>query len=166
MMRKILLTLSIFALALNGKSQTAAESCLNSVNTPSYINCGNNAAFNMSGEFTIEAWINPFTFGDDRKLIGKTNNSFNTGFVFGLENGIYTEIWQPARTELKVGTLPAFFSWVHVAITFKPGGDIKGYINGKLVGSSLVNSSNLATNSNDLIIGIAPWDFGGFNVFR
>ena len=115
-MKKTLLTLSLFAFSLSNYAQTAAGSCLSNVITPSYINCGNSNAFNMSGEFTIEAWINPSTFGDDRKLVGKTNNSFNSGFVFGLQSGIYAEFWQNDRTELKVGTLPGFYSWVHVEL--------------------------------------------------
>ena len=160
MKRKLSFTLLLFISAIYGYAQLAGGKCLSNLNVPSYINCGNNAAFNLSGEFTLEAWINQYTFGADRKLIGKTNTSFNSGFVFGLEDGIYTEIWQPARTELKAGTLPTFVSWVHVAITFKPGNELKGYINGELVGSTAVASSNIASNTEDLIIGIAPWDFG------
>ena len=159
MKRKITLTIALAASIL-GFSQTPAGNCIENINVPSYINCGNNAAFNLSGSFTLEAWINQYTFGADRKLMGKTNNSFNSGFVFGLEDGIYAEIWQPARTELKAGTLPTFTSWVHIALTFSPGNTMKGYINGQEVGSANVASGNLATNTEDFIIGIAPWDFG------
>ena len=165
MKRKILLSLIAIGLAVVNYAQTPAGSAFVNPDpgggNPGYINCGNNGAFNMSGEFTIEAWINPYTFGDDRKLIGRTNLSFNSGFVFGFENGLYVEIWQPGRTEMKVGTLPLFNSWVHVAMTFSPGNTMVGYINGQMVGSQAVAASNLATNTENLIIGAHPW--GSYN---
>ncbi len=160
MKKRILLVLATVITSWSMYGQTAAENCISNLSVPSYISCGHNAAFNLSGEFTIEAWINPATFGDNRKLVGKTNNSFNSGFVFGLSDGLYCEFWQPGHVALTAGTLPAFYSWVHVAVTFEPGNLAIGYINGENVGTVAVGSSNLATNSDPLILGIAPWDFG------
>ena len=159
MKRKLPLLIAALGLAVIGFCQTPAGSALGNlnVNSPGYVNCGNSNVFNLSGEFTIECWIARTAPGANDKIVGKT--TIGDGFVFGIQNGLYAEVWQPAQTEIQdVGTFPDFFNWVHIAITFKPGNELRGYINGVLVGSETVASSNLATNTNDLIIGVAPWD--------
>ena len=134
-----------------------------------WINAGNDASLMPSSALTMEAWIKVQSPAWNQKVMGKLNNGFNSGYLLGIDQGkIYPEIWAPSQSQLLDGFMPPTpepYYWVHIAVTWEQGGDFTGYINGLQVGQVAASASGIASNSDDLIIGIAPWDLSNFQTF-
>ncbi|MBY5283043.1 transporter substrate-binding domain-containing protein, partial [Aphanizomenon flos-aquae CCAP 1446/1C] len=132
---------------------------LNLKGSNDYVRVKNNSSLNLTNEITIEAWINVQDSNSDQKFIGKTD--IGTGYVLGIiDNGkLYSEFWDSnnQRFTFQSGFIPTF-KWTHVAVTWKTGGQMIGYINGKEVFRQDASSLPLGVNQNDLIMGAAPWD--------
>lgn len=134
-----------------------------------YINCGNDASLNPGDDFTLESWVKVYDSGWNQKIFGKLNGSFNSGFMLAVDQGkLYPEVWSPAQSQLLAGLIPPVPQpgyWIHLAVTYERGVALVGYINGVNVGSTPVGNSAITTNSEDFIIGIAPWDLSNFQFF-
>jgi hypothetical protein len=102
-----------------------------------YIDCGTNAAFDISKWITVAAWVNPTDAGDGRhhpyvtkgdhayslqhrRLAGDPNDS--------IEFSIYDSGWQSARCAVNASFNGA---WHHVAGTYD-GAKVRLYIDGVL----------------------------------
>ena len=132
-----------------------------------YINCGNQEILNPGDNLSMEAWVkvSQQSVNDNLKIFGKFGLD-NTGFLFAKEaSEMYSEVWTPGQKELKAGFMPPLEHWAHIVCTFAKNGQMKGYINGILVGEESAGSSGIAASDNDLIIGIAPWDLASFQYF-
>ena len=115
---------------------------------------------------TLALWVKLTDTDPDQKLVGKTNNTPNRGFVLGIENNqLYPEIWDSGGTKYSGtwGQLNAGY-WTHLALTYEKGGDLVGFINGNEVGRTAVGNNALGTNTNPLRIGAAPWNASRFPV--
>jgi len=128
-----------------------------------YINCGNNAAFNTGNQLTMEVWLRAYTFGENRKVMGKMSDQFNSGYVLGFENlNPYSEIFNPSHQEVPhagTGSIPVDSAWVHFATTFNTSGQMVNYINGVNVGEITIFPQGPVTNNDrPFVIGVAPWD--------
>lgn len=115
--------------------------------------------WNLSGDFTVEFWINPIGNSQSGSvyydIIGTSNNqayigSGQTGWViawsavYGLRFG-----WQNSNTwsidQSLHSTTPTFNTWAHIAVV-RRGSTITGYING-IAGSTPITSSTNFTSS-------------------
>lgn len=128
-----------------------------------YINCGNNAAFNTGNQLTMEVWLRAYTFGENRKVMGKMSDQLNSGYVLGFENlNPYSQILNPDNQEVPrtgTGSIPVDSAWVHFATTFSSNGKMINYINGVNVGEiTIFPQSPIASNDRPFVIGLAPWD--------
>jgi hypothetical protein len=134
-----------------------------------YVDCGNDASLNVGNEMTVEMWFKVENNTWNQKMIGKLNPSFNSGFMMAVDQGnIYPEIWTPNLNQMQAGGLPAAptpFWWIHFAVTFEAGGDMSAYINGELVFTQAAGALPIVSNTDPLIIGIAPWDLSNFQFF-
>lgn len=131
-----------------------------------YVNCGNSGFLNPGNELTMEAWVRIYDSGWNQKIFGKLNPSFNSGYMMAVDQGkIYPELWNPTGNDLLVGFIPPLGFWVHFATTFTAGDSMIAYVNGVNVGATSVGANGIATNNDDLIIGIAPWDLSNFQYF-
>lgn len=131
-----------------------------------YIDCGNADAFNTGAELTIQCWSRINDTNWNQKICGKTNGNFNSGYVFAIDQGdVYGEVWNPGLNEIHDGFIPPVQLWYHMAITFKAGETMKGYVNGELVQEENVSGADIAANVESFIIGIAPWDLANFQTF-
>ncbi len=120
-----------------------------------YANIAHNANLNLSGDMTIEAWVNVPDYANNATIAAKTtgtgaaNNTYElriqqtTGKLQFL--GFDTAL-QTVTTSAAVAT----GAFVHVAVT-KISGSVTLYINGSNSGSGSVGTTN--TNANPLKLG-------------
>lgn len=129
------------------------------------LNSGINSTLNFTiDSFTIESWIYPTNFVSssnsyEHTILGNdnTSNIHGSGYVlrtggshklsFAYSNG---SGWREVTSAMPVINI---WQWQHVAVT-KAGGDIRLYVNGKLVGSYLyTTNNNVASSTNTIKIG-------------
>ncbi|TVQ06420.1 MAG: T9SS C-terminal target domain-containing protein [Bacteroidetes bacterium] len=137
-------------------------------NTPAlHILCGNDPILNPGDELTLEMWVRAYTFGENRKVLGKIDSqgdSFDNGYVMGFQNlNVYTEIWNPTLQVIPYagsGPMVVDSGFVHLATTYSATtGKMQDYINGVLVGEIQIFPANpIAPNDAEFMIGAAPWD--------
>lgn len=131
-----------------------------------WVDCGNDPAFDLTNEATLECWARLNETNSNQKLMGKVTGSFNSGYMMAVQQGrIYPEVWNPTHYEMQEGLVLPNGYWVHWAITYKAGDKLIGYINGQNVGEVSVSANPLGTNTNSFIIGIAPWDLANFQTW-
>ena len=91
---------------------------------------------------------------------------YGLGYVLGVGNGhLYPEVWDEAGDQYtgQWGTIPAD-TWAHLALTWRSGGDMIGYVNGQEVGRTTASSRPIGVNDLPFRIGAAPWDTTQYNV--
>lgn len=135
-------------------------------NVRRYLNCGNDASLNPGSALTMECWVRIHDSNWNQKIFGKLNPSFNSGYMIAIDQGkCYPEVWTPGNTSAQEGFVPPLGHWYHFASTIEPGDSMKVYVNGIFVGGTSVPGSTIASNTDNLIIGIAPWDLSNFQYF-
>lgn len=144
-------------------------------NTPAlHILCGNDDAFNTGDELTLEMWVRAYTFGENRKVMGKIDSDgsgFNNGYVMGFQNlNVYTEIWNPTTQVITYGSagpIQIDSAFVHMATTYSTNsGMMRDYINGVKVGETQIFPANpIEANNAEFMIGAAPWDPFAFQFY-
>ncbi len=138
-----------------------------------YIDCGNDNAFNLGGELTLEAWVRAYTFAENRKFLGKLlyNEPIDNGYVLGFENlHVYGEYFNPTLQQVARpgdGPMPPDSSFVHIVSTYSnTSGTIKNYVNGMLSGeTSMFPNTAIVANDRPFIIGNAPWDLLSYQFY-
>jgi len=108
--------------------------------TDSYVSCGATASLCLTNQFTLEAWIYPYGWGESAgvglgKIIDKTDISLQ---LIG-DHLIYNDQCLYLRVKHADGTTSRSFApvnsivldaWQHVAVSFDGDSTIKMYING------------------------------------
>ncbi len=133
-------------------------------------------------EMTVAVWIfpanaiwqggRPIKIGGG-KIAGKTNARFDGGWVLGtdvrpgLKYSLYPEVWDANGKQhvFRAGSF-GFQEWTHLALTWRSGGQMIGYVNGREVKRIPASDRPIGRNQNPLRVAIAPWDtnalaFGG-----
>ena len=119
--------------------------------TNAYVQLPNNS-FNFTGDFSVSGWINQSSIKPYHMIIGNQAGVsgnfygwllwvFNNKLTLDLYNGnagAASARWQPTTT-LSTNT------WIHFAITKKPGQAVKMYLNGVSVPISIIFGSNSGT---------------------
>lgn len=125
----------------------------------SYIAVPSNAAFNTGTGMTVAVWVNLLDPSMNQKIMGRTNYSFNSGFILGVDGGaLNPEVWDASGTQYTFsGGSISTDVWTHLAITWSSNGELIGYINGEEVGSVATAASGIGGNSEPMIIGGSPW---------
>ncbi|MCK6600909.1 MAG: T9SS type A sorting domain-containing protein [Bacteroidetes bacterium] len=113
-----------------------------------YINLGNGAELNITGDLTLEAWIFSTDFNQMGRIISKWG-SFS-GYELDVVSGtLRFAINQTVAAQTSI--LGYNGTWVHVA-GVKSGTTASLYINGVLAATGSCSSS-ISNSSNDLLIG-------------
>jgi hypothetical protein len=178
--KKLLIVLLVFW-AMLAQAQNHEKKCWYidyeqwNVNTPAlHILCGNNPALNTGEELTLEMWVRAYTFGENRKVLGKVDSdgsSFQNGYVMGFQNlNVYTEIWNPSTqvvTYGSAGPIPIDSAFVHMATTYSAvTGYVRDYINGVKVGEKQIFPADpITANDAEFMIGAAPWDSHAYQFY-
>ena len=117
---------------------------------------------NPGAELTLSLWVKTSSASADRKFLGKGQQGY--GYVLGhYQNKLYGQVWDSVGTlySFQAGNLPAN-TWLHVALTWKTGGDLVGYINGNEVARVPVGNYPIASTPFAFTVGRAPWSGNTF----
>jgi hypothetical protein len=126
-----------------------------------YIECGNNPSVNLTGGVSISSWIKFTRHAKDRKIVSNQDNA-SGGYKLGVYNDkIEMEIRDSGNSPstnrfIDGGTLMEPDVWYHVVGTYRQGGSIKTYVNGKLDRES-ETPAMLAPSGGALKIGREPF---------
>jgi hypothetical protein len=107
--------------------------------TTDYLTTSN--TLNLTGDFTIEAWVYQTVQNTFEMIFGTGVNYFATGATNTFEFGIGVAGGYSYPSFTNGSTLP-LNQWNHVALT-RQGSSIKAFLNGLQVGSTVTNSTPL-----------------------
>ena len=132
-----------------------------------YVNVGNRSALNPTNELTMTAWVYIKSDPWGALVISKTNAIY--GFDLGYDNsdagnGLYPEIWDTESNcfDFDSGTV-LLNNWQFLAVTWKTGGNMTGYINGTQVAQIPASTLPIGSNILPVTIGRASWGSYGVN---
>lgn len=125
-----------------------------------YVQCENSSSLNMQQSITVEAWIYPFNWNGNRRVLQKGNNDDQyllAGINYNNEGQLHFSI------EIEGGCLtpllPSCNVWHHVAGVYnQPSSSMFMYIDGSEVEEISGINGNMNTTSDPLFIG-TKFDF-------
>ena len=118
----------------------------------SVIGLGTGNGLNISTAWTVEAWINPKSFGElDSGRIFQNSSGSLTGFIFSLDNsqttaGLQLNTYAVAGFSVRFGNCINLEQWQQVAISLNSG-TATFYVNGASIGSSSITSPSAYTGN-------------------
>jgi hypothetical protein len=145
----------------NGRS----GSCIRLDGVNGYVDCGNNASTNLTGDMSFSAWIKMNSGYYDQKIGGNQNGSYggyklciyNSKVEFEVRNAsnVYT-----LNRDVGGGTVLTMGSWYHVVGVYSATNRwIKTYVNGKLDRQlSGIPANALGSTTGSFVMGREPWD--------
>ena len=128
-------------------------------NSTSYVSVPNSTSLDITGSFTIEAWINPTSVTGIAKGIISKGGTLGTSLKYALRlfNGrimLMTNGGQ--RLITKTSTLIKANEWTHIAASYSTAlNQFNLYINGSLDTFSIIAGATPTSNSDSLFIGIS-----------
>jgi len=128
-----------------------------SLGKPDYVRAPHSETLVIGDELTVGIWVS-LTDTANQKVIGKS--PVGSGFVIGVNGGIYPECWPQGGAVLTAtqGSIPVD-TWTHLALTYSAETEeMISYINGEEVGRLSNGGNPLGPTNLDLLIGVAPWD--------
>lgn len=145
---------------IHGTKQTKEGLFFDGIND--YIDCGNSSLFDITDEFTIEAWIKPEAFPDIAQEHDRYGVIISKGCAANKATGSYNmsfhrikALYCFVRDEKQYGVIGNALSgneWLYTACVFK-NGTLNLYLNGNLTSSKQIPFSSLYKNKNPLFIG-------------
>ncbi|HEY6161589.1 MAG TPA: LamG-like jellyroll fold domain-containing protein, partial [Bacteroidia bacterium] len=128
-----------------------------------------NAAFNLTGNITVSAWIKLSSLNNDQKIAGTQDNSTG-GWKFGVfsDNKVEFEIRTSGNSPslnragwcgaCNGGTVLTTATWYYVVGQYSDAGDyIQTYVNGALDRAFTSNLTVLGTSTGSMKFGREPW---------
>jgi len=110
-----------------------------------YLQYQGSATTTLSGDFTLEAWVNVVNFSSARTILCIGDSYAAPGAMFYIDNAAKLGLAVPSRVYTSSGTVPAN-TWTHIALV-RNSGVITGYINGISQGTASNSSTISGTNS-------------------
>lgn len=140
------------------QTRFSGKSLLLSAVNNQYLSLPSSAAFNFSGDFTIEAWVYPTSYQTYATLLeGRTSASYQN-YICGLwyNNGVYvldfvTDGGAPGRLTASSTTV-ALNQWSHIAWV-RSGTTLRCYVNGTQDDSAVTYSTAINAAASTLTIG-------------
>lgn len=120
-----------------------------------YIEVADSEALNLTIPFTIAAWINPVSIGEEMQIVSKgTGATRNYEFLVKTSGRVELGAWNGTTDILEAVSedIIATGEWTYVIGVFN-GTHGQTYINGEINGNSAANTSGLVTTSATLRIG-------------
>jgi len=136
--------------------------------TSQYLRKLNPSGYSETGEVTASVWIYQTSVSADQKVFGHFNDICTRGWAIGIVSGLLqVDLDNGAEYKLAQGSVPTN-TWTHLALTWKAGGTLKGYVNGiKVSESGVTGTSALSIGGTHYFkVGAEPWStstlfFGG-----
>lgn len=154
--KSLLLTLlSVFTVNKSEAFMFWNKACSFSGNTASYVTTLGPGSLNITGSFTIEAWLHPFnsTSPAFQIISEKRAGTLANGYTLYLNAG-RVAIRTNSSTRLVGQTVLQNNRWTHVAGTYNSMNDVFSiYVNGVLDTSVVFNGGEPVANSDSLRIG-------------
>jgi hypothetical protein len=127
-----------------------------------YLSASNDPVLTLGFGATISLWVKLNDVSANQKLIGKLTTpplSTDGGYLIGVENGqVMVETWVLGSVYYSLTAVSISANqWTHIAVTFQSTNYVTLHIDGQAIDSVQVSDA-LEANTNDLIIGAAPWD--------
>ncbi len=148
---------------VSGASWTAAGrygSALSFDGVNDWVTVADDASLDVSGAFTLEAWVRPAAGGGIRTVVLKELPPGDLayalyGSVFGPPHG---EVFATGGFFIAAGTGPApLNTWTHLAATLS-GGSLRLYVNGNLVRTTAVSGTARVSDAPLRIGGNSIWN--------
>lgn len=122
-MKSIISLLLIFLSFIISNDKLSAHmfwnrACSFSGNANSYISRGSSASLNITGSFSIEAWINPSAAGQTQTILQKKEGGDPVGYGIFLFNG-KVAIRTNANTRLVGRTIIPANTWTHIEASYE-----------------------------------------------
>lgn len=144
-----------------------ASHAYNFATSTSHISVPSNSLFNTGDELSVSVWVKLTNSTNNQKVIGRCDLSFNSGFLLGVQSGhMYPELWNSQGTHYQMtaaGTI-ASAQWVHLCITYANSLYFTAWVNGVAVDSVPVAAYPMGSNTDNLVVGIAPWNLVNYPV--
>ena len=126
-----------------------------------YVDCGNNAAFDITEQITLSAWVNPNDAGSGqhKPYVGKGDNAYAIKHANSntIEFFIYDGGWYVAQVKVD----DSFNGeWHHVAGTYD-GSELKTYVDG-ILGATAAHVGLIEVQTHNLTIGTNSQESGRF----
>ena len=125
-------------------------------NNTSYITVPNSSAIDLTGSFSIEAWINPTSVtGISKGVISKGGTSLKYGIRITSSRLVFITNGAP-RLSSKTTSLIPVNTWTHISATYSSASNLFSlYINGVLDTSSIIAGAAPTTNPDSLYLGFS-----------
>ena len=129
-------------------------------NNSSYVSLPNSSTVNITGSFTIEAWINPASLSGASKGIISKGGTLGTSLIYAMRlnsTGRISFITNGgSRLSSKASSAITINSWTHVSSTYNSSTNVFSiYLNGVLDTSATVPGFTPNSNTDSLFIGIS-----------
>ena len=123
-------------------------------NSTSYVTVPNSISLNITGSFSIEAWVNPANTSN-KGIISKGGTSLKYAVRITSSRVSFITNGTPRLSSKSTSLIPVN-TWTHISATYNSSNnEFKIFINGQLDTSSIIASAAPTTNSDSLFIGIS-----------
>ncbi len=122
--------------------------------TPQYINIGTGALVGITGNMTIEAWVNPTDYSNFNGILSKTAGNQPKPYDFYLVQGsgipvLFRGNGTGANSNVNATTAPPTGVWSHIVVTTS-GSTVNHYLNGVPNGSGNLGPAGTPANGTDI----------------
>ncbi|MBI4712537.1 MAG: LamG domain-containing protein, partial [Planctomycetes bacterium] len=132
--------------------------------TDDSVNIPDSATLDITGQISIEAWINPANLSGNKMIVGKRSDWAVNGCPYDLmqiNDGITFYIYGASIQSAGLGGAVSANVWQHIAATYD-GANMKVYINGV---ERANNPTNIAIPTNNAFVGIGRRSDGAYDYF-
>jgi hypothetical protein len=110
------------------------------------------APLNPSDELTLAAWVRLNSSSGNQTIVAKLAGPAGPGYGLLIRDGaLAAEAWDSAGARHVITGAVTAGSWLHVALTYRQGGEMAAYVNGRRVGAKPVPNA-LAAATAPLIV--------------
>lgn len=146
------LILSIFFIRISVAQMTWNQACSFAGTNSSFISVPHSSSLNITGSFTIEAWVKPNNVTGSQIILQKRAAVAN-GYTFYLSGG-KVSIRTNSSTRLTGKTIIPINQWTHIAGSFDSASDIfRVFVNSVQDTTVTIASAEPITNTDPLLIG-------------